>query len=503
MENSLSNKDQLLEDFLGISSGSGIRLRKYQQEAALAVIRSVLFGQGRTFVVMFPRQSGKNEVQAHIEAYLLAAHAGKGGEIIKFSPTWRPQSINAMRRLQRTLERHFVFEKFWSKQHGYIYHVGQASITFLSANPESHVVGATASLLLEVDEAQDVGIDKFDKEIAPMAASTDATRVFWGTAWTSTTLLGRELRAARRLEFEDGERRAFVLTADDVAAELPSYARFVAGQVTRLGRDHPMVRTQYYSEEIDETEGMFPAARIALMQGSHPRRRTPPSAGGIYCLLVDVGGEERSPEEPSARRDATALTVVEVDLTTLADPLLRAPRYLALDRKVWVGASPAKLYEELTALAHLWRARQVVVDATGLGAGLASFLERALPGRVRPFVFSSASKSKLGWNFLALVDAGRWQEWAVPEGRLPEGEQAQFFQQLRYTKAEPAPGPGRELRWGVPEGTRDADKNRLIHDDLLLSAALAAALDEVNWGLSSPALIIPGRDPLADLDKGF
>jgi hypothetical protein len=31
-------------------------------------------------------------------------------------------------------------------------------------------VGATASLLLEVDEAQDVEIGKYDKEIAPMAA---------------------------------------------------------------------------------------------------------------------------------------------------------------------------------------------------------------------------------------------------------------------------------------------------------------------------------------------
>ena len=502
MDDPLQDKEVLREVFLNFSKGSGIHLRRYQQNVALAILESVVNGQGRTFVVMFPRQSGKNEVQAHIEAFLLQHYAERGGEIVKLSPTWRPQSIHAMRRLQRMLERNREVKSDWRKQYGYIYQCGQAAITFLSGGPQSNIVGASANLLLEVDEAQDVGIEKFDKEIAPMAASTDATRVFWGTAWTSTTLLGRELRTARRLEVEDGIPRAFVLTADDVMDEVPAYRRFVQDQVERLGREHPMVRTQYYSEEIDETEGMFPASRIALMHGSHPRRRTPPSRDGIYCLLVDVGGEERSPDEPSARRDATALTVVEVDLTPLGDPLLRAPRYRALDRRVWVGAAPSQLYAEITALAELWRAQQVVVDATGLGAGLASFLEKALPGRVTPYVFSSASKSKLGWNFLALVNAGRWQEWAVPENQR-DSDQALFFQQLRYAKSEVSTGPGRELRWGVPEGTRDAETGRLVHDDLLLSAALAAALDGVHWGSRGPALVIPGRDPLAELDRGF
>jgi len=503
MDDPLQNVESLLGAFPLFSTCSGIFVRRYQQEAALAILESVLRGQGRTIVVMFPRQSGKNELQAQIEAYLLAKFAREGGEMVKCSPTWRPQAIHAMRRLQRTLERQPLMRGAWHKDHGYIYRCGQASITFLSGGPQSNIVGATASLLLEVDEAQEVSIEKFDKEIAPMAASTNATRVFWGTAWTSTTLLGRELRAARRLEEQDGIRRTFVLTADQVMAEVPAYAHFVADQVARLGRDHPMVRTQYFSEEIDETEGMFPAARMASLQGSHPRRRTPPASGGIYCLLVDVGGEERNPDEPSPRRDATALTVVEVDLAPLGDPLLRAPRYRALDRRIWLGASPARLYEEITALARLWQAQQVVVDATGLGAGLASFLERALPGRVTPFVFSAASKSRLGWSFLALVDAGRWQEWACPVGHPPDAEQEMFFQQLRYAKAEAAPGPGRELRWGVPEGTRDAGSGRLVHDDLLLSAALVCALEGFNWGSRGPALLIPGRDPLADLDRGF
>ncbi len=41
-------------------------------------------------------------------------------------------------------------------------------------------------------------------------------------------------------------------------------------RVRRLGRTHPSVRTQFYSEEVDVESGMFPQGRIAMMQGTHP-----------------------------------------------------------------------------------------------------------------------------------------------------------------------------------------------------------------------------------------
>jgi hypothetical protein len=37
-------------------------------------------------------------------------------------------------------------------------------IMFFSAGPESNIVGATANILLEIDEAQDVAIEKYDRE---------------------------------------------------------------------------------------------------------------------------------------------------------------------------------------------------------------------------------------------------------------------------------------------------------------------------------------------------
>jgi hypothetical protein len=399
---------------------SRLRLRAYQVEVARAVVESVIQKLGLTFVVVFPRQSGKNELQAQVEAYLLTLLSGLDAEIVKISPTWRPQTLNAMRRLERVLERNLIARDLWKKESGYIYRVGRARIAFLSGAPVSNVVGATASTLLECDEAQDVLIAKWDKDVAPMAASTNATRVFWGTAWTSRTLLARELRAAREAEQADGRRRAWVLTADEVAKEVPAYGQFVAEQIAKLGRNHPLIKTQLFSEEIDAEGGMFPPARKALMQGDHLSREGPYGVGRLYALLVDVAGEDEavsdqlsaiSQDLSNPGRDATALTVVEVDLAGLADEGLRAPIYRVVNRRMWVGVRHTQLYGQLLALFEHWRASYMVVDATGVGAGLCSFLEKALGEKVIRFEFNGATKSRLGWDFLAVIETGRYREW--------------------------------------------------------------------------------------------
>jgi hypothetical protein len=486
--------------------GAGLRLRNYQREVANAIATSAIDGQGLSFVVMFPRQSGKNELQAQIEAYLLTLLSKEPAEIIKVSPTWKPQSLNAMRRLQRVLEKNLVARGLWAKESGYIYRVGQARIFFLSGAPEANIVGATASTLLEVDEAQDVQISKFDKDIAPMAASTNATRVFWGTAWTSNTLLARELRAAQAAEQRDGIRRVFKITADDVSSEVKAYGLFVQEQISKLGRSHPMVRTQFFSEELDATGGLFTPERIALMRGVHAARELP-EPGCLYAFLLDVAGQDEevvgAGSEPARselsnpKRDSTALTILEVDLSTCEDLVIAAPTYRMAKRLVWTGAAHTQIYAAIKSLAEVWDPAYLVVDATGIGAGLAGFLDRALPHRVIPFTFSSASKSKLAWSFLAIIDSGRWKECA-------DGAQSDlFFQQLSFIQYEILPGPARSIRWSVPDGTKDPATGDLVHDDLVMSAALVAELDTLEWAAPGEALLVSLPDPLAEYDKGF
>lgn len=500
----------------------GIRLRAYQQAAANAIVRSVLENQGLSIVVMFPRQSGKNLMQAQLEVYLMTLLAEEGAEMVKFSPTYQPQSLNAMRRLETALEANFLTHGHWHKSAGNHYRFHKSHLTFLSAAPGSNIVGATASTLLSLDEAQDIEIDKYDKQVAPMAASTNATRVFWGTAWSAQTLLARELRAAREAEARDGIRRVFQISAEEVRREVPAYGLFVDEQIARMGRNHPMVRSQFFSEEIDFAGGLFTPSRLGLMQGAHPALETP-LPGKRYALLIDLAGEDEAlrlgganTELDNPDRDLTAVTVMELDFSLLGEDLVGKPIYRVVNRQLWQGERHSTLYARLLRLADLWQPEKIVVDASGVGAGVGSFLRDKLGERVITLQFTSQLKSRLGWGFLAVVDTGRFQDFSArsaPDqwsanpllGQMAAEQdrlQALFYRQLAGLQAEVSAGPERLLKWSVPEGARDPEGG-LLHDDLVLSAAMVAILDEQSWHLSSHAVLIAAHDPILEMDGGF
>ena len=290
-----------IHDVCGFAQGEcGVRLRSYQYIVAARIANAITHDCGLSFVVIMPRQSGKNEMQAVLEAYLLALYKDTGAEIVKVSPTWKPQSLNAMRRLERLLRRSIYLQGKWRKESGYIYRVGEARIFFLSGEKQTNIVGATASTLLECDEAQDVSIAKWDREISPMAASRNTTRIFWGTTWTRHTLLYREKVAAHQAELLDGVRRLFTTTPTEVSREVPAYGRYVESEIAKLGRQHPHVRTQYFSEELDASGGMFPEARRLLMQGRHPHQ-VEPRGWQAERLPARLCRRRRSRQRPAAR----------------------------------------------------------------------------------------------------------------------------------------------------------------------------------------------------------
>ena len=478
-------------------TASGLTLRSYQVEVARSIIQSVLQSAGRSFVVMFPRQSGKNELQAQIETYLLAMYSQRNQEIVKVSPTWKPQSLNAMRRLQRVISKNLITRDRWGKKSGYIYVVGNSMIYFFSGSPTSSIVGATASLLLECDEAQDVQITKWDKEVAPMAASTNATRVFWGTAWTSRTLLARELRAARLEEQKDGIQRTWVLTADQVGAEVPAYRKFVDEQIARLGRNNPLIRTQYFSEEIDAEGGMFPLSRRMLMLGAHDRNDYP-TRGKAYAFTIDVAGQDEGAVQnleqlQNPKRDSTVLTIFEIDMPSAAETQVK-PTYKVVSRISWQGVKHVSLYTTIVAMADAWQPVKVIIDATGVGAGLAGFLADKLGSKVLPFEFSQVSKSDLGWSFISTIESGRYKEYQPMDQEMAR--------QLEYCVYSILDGPGKIMRWSVPDGTRDVATGELVHDDYVLSASLIALLDQELWG-TGESLIVHQKDILEEMGETF
>ena len=266
--------------------------------------------EGVVFTVEMARQMGKNELSAHLEAYLLYRYQRRGGTIVKCAPTLSPQTLISRLRLESILDRPWL-APYWQRAHGNMVAVGKARVMFLSAHEQSNVVGATADLLLEVDEAQDVDEEKFAKEFLPMAAAQNATIVLYGTPWTKDTLLAKYKALNLAHEENTGERRHFSCPWQVGARENPRYGAAVRAQIRQRGEDDLVIRTQYCLEEVDDATGFFTPPLQAALQGTHLRQQQP-QADAHYVAAVDVAGEETAPQQSGqSRRDSTVVLIGE------------------------------------------------------------------------------------------------------------------------------------------------------------------------------------------------
>ncbi len=180
-------------------------LRPYQVPPARAIAEAVRRNslekdyQGpNQFAIVFSRQAGKDEMTAQLLAYLLNLLQLRGGKVVVAAPTSRQVTISKSQLLER-LDNPLNKPALRTSE-GYIVRVGKAEARFLSAAPTSNARGETASLLLVANETQDILAERWDAVFDQMAASTNATTVFLGTVWTSSTLLARQMRHLRELE---------------------------------------------------------------------------------------------------------------------------------------------------------------------------------------------------------------------------------------------------------------------------------------------------------------
>ena len=435
------------------------RLRPYQVEAGRAILDSVFNRRGLTISVEMARQAGKNELSAQLEAFLLTANMLRSADAVKCAPTFEPQCRISMRRLwSRLLEAGLA--AVCAREEGRAVRVGRARQLFLSAEPESNVVGHTAHILLEVDEAQDVDADKFDKEFRPMAAAAGATTVLYGTAWDDRTLLERTKQSNLESERRDGVRRHFEYDWEAVAGHNPAYGRYVEGERQRLGENHPLFLTQYCLRPISGGGRLFSRQQCAQLHGDHVRQSRPRS-GDAYVAGLDLAGEALELGAPSRpRRDSTVLTIARA-LHPPRQALVQEPRLEVVEHYVWVNERHDLLYERLVdLLREVWQVRRVAVDATGLGETTARFLTSALGGQVvQPYRFTSESKSRLGYNLLAAVNGGRLKVYAADAS----DEYRDFWRQME--RARVAYRASRTMNFFV-----DPQEG---HDDYLMSLALA------------------------------
>jgi hypothetical protein len=107
----------------------GRPLRPYQVAAARAILGSVVGRRGLSISVMFARQAGKNELSAQVECLLLTRHQRTpGAQLVKAAPTFQPQVVNSLLRLERCLNNPLGRGR-WRRERGYILRLGEAPQT--------------------------------------------------------------------------------------------------------------------------------------------------------------------------------------------------------------------------------------------------------------------------------------------------------------------------------------------------------------------------------------
>ena len=410
---------------------------------------------------MIARQGGKNEISARVEAYLLAAFSKSGGAAIKAAPTFDPQVNISISRLQQVLDRARL-GPYYSRL-GRTFRFNRARQLFFSAHPSSNVVGNTADILLEVDESQDVSPDKLNRDFMPMGATANVTSVHYGTAWQESSLLEQVKQSNLELQRSDGVQRHFEFDWQAVAQFNPHYQRFVEAERQRLGSDHPLFLSQYCLTPVSDDGRFLDSTRQALLQGSHCRDNAPRN-GRVYVAGIDLAGESELPATGGTRavepsRDSTVVTIGELRFND--DGLgSKLPSISVVEHYWWTGKPHTHIFSSLVhILKSVWGCRRVVVDATGIGAGVAAFLRKSLgTSIVKPFNFTARSKSDLGFDLLAAINSGRLHTYK-PDG---SPESTEFWSQI--SKAKSVVRPNQTINFFV-----DPSQG---HDDFLSSLAL-------------------------------
>jgi len=236
----------------------------------------------------------------------------------------------------------------------------------------------------------------------------------------------------------------------------------VEAEKERLGENHPLFLTQYALMPLHGGGDFLNSIQRVQLQGSFPRQHSA-QYHSVYVAGIDLAGEaEAEPDavlrSVSTRQDSTVVTIAE--LVPSQDTLFKEPRINVVEHYRWTGKPHAELYPTLVdLLKNVWDCRRIVVDATGIGEPVASFLRHALGSKVIPFKFTQSSKSELGFNLLADINSGRLKMYAGDGS--PEYQQ--FWFEMEKAKSHFRPSQTMNFFVDPSEG----------HDDFLMSLALA------------------------------
>ncbi len=224
------------------------------------------------------------------------------------------------------------------------------------------------------------------------------------------------------------------------------------------------MQTQYLLRCLGDAGKLFSDAQRAALRGDHDRASLPSGRSSVaYVAGIDVAGEDEQSEDAGARqlhprRDSTVITIAEVEQAA-GQTAARIVEHIW-----WTGRDQVWQYERLVEIWRQWTLSRVCVDASGIGAGLAAFLEARFPDRVDRLVFTAPSKSELAYRMLAMINTGRLSVY-TSDGSAEEREFWREIFACRYWLRA-----NETMAWAVPESEG--------HDDFVTSLALTCRAAE-------------------------
>lgn len=487
-------------------------LRAYQLEPMRQIINSVLYSKGLEFLVILPRQTGKNELVAHLIVYLLNLFQRRGGNLV-FAAIGDGTG-RMLNRLDQHLNNSWNIGTWRKHSNPQRRTLGNAAAVFLSSHPQAATRGETCHHLLVIDEMQDQDESHLEAVFQPMRAANNATALYIGTVKFTHDALWRKRAQLEALQKSDGVRRVFITPPDKITPEIPHYAKFLKNRIEALGLNHPIIQSEYFLQPIDSDGGLFGPQRRALMLGNHTTQ-TEPEPETTYLATIDIAGAEEATTDTIAQlqnpgRDYTAVVIWKQIPAPPTAPNPQ-PSYHAVAYWLDHGSSHFEptngkppLADRLTAYLDHWNVSALAIDSTGVGLGLSNHMRATRPKNtvLQVAINGIKAKAQLGITYIALIETNRVKH---PPANEPLSPSWLFWKQAAacvYT-IPPTGTIDSSMSWYVPEtATTHSPKGTIkIHDDLLLAAALIAPLDAaleaktILAGQAKAITIAPRQEP--------
>jgi hypothetical protein len=378
------------------------------------VEKHIALKTGKVIAIRSARQTCKNESSAMIAVRMMGIFKKERDyySYVRTAPTWKPQIVNSKLRVEKFLEIDPIID-YYRPRYDYMYESGSANITFLSSDKQASVVGATASICLDIDEAHKVDKGKFEEDFSPMTAYHNVPTVMWGVAADKQDLLYEYVE----YNMENNPDCVLQYPASVWCEIRPQYALHYEERRAKLGADHPVILTQYDLVDVDAVGSYLTKAQQTSILSSEHNQYSAHKDGRSYAITIDIGGEDEEEEQDplvksEGARDSTVALIWDVDYKDMVNGY---PMFRLVDIHWWTGKSlgdkTSGLYGEqgqqgiLLKLLQQWQPHHVVVDGRGVGEQIAGYLDTEYG--VEVYKASGNSVSEDCYGLKALINNDR------------------------------------------------------------------------------------------------